>query len=271
MTAPIEQPPCDQLDLFDAENPQIAALRSDSYPEFMANCEKMKCGCCRIGTTNGGARPLVDCGNVRGRIAIIGDIPGKLDRQSNELFSGPRGQYLNGWIALANIPTRAVYKTTLVKCWPHDTIVDKKDPSQSLVKDRKASEGEIESCFPLLLKQLSYVKAHYIVFLGAAPAIACLGLRPTFKILDHCGSGIPLLLGGRQRALGLVIPAPNYFMCARDEVRLLQVSNTFRKIEAALRTSGMETKYPVTFDPLPEELFNLRKKPIFFERKGVRV
>ena len=267
MVCPIEQPLPQQLELFGSGSPQAEALESVTYADFLACCARMQCTCCRVGPTNAGAPPVIADGNIQGRIALVGEYPGRKEREMGMPFVGPAGNLLRNLLMHAQIPERAVYMAQLLKCRPFDEITDKIDPTRITLKDRKPSEEETSACFPLLLKQFSFSSAQYFVFLGATVAMACLGLKPTFKITDYTGFGVPLTLDGGRRALGLVAPHPSYFLNNKgDELRYGKTQDVLKNINAALLSRG---KVPMTFKLLPEELFLARKKPGYFERREV--
>ena len=267
MVCPIEQPLPAQLELFGSGGPQTEALEAPSYSDFLACCARMPGACCRVGPTNAGAPPVMCDGNVQGRIALVGEAPGRKERELGVPFVGPAGNLLRNLLLHAQIPERAVYMVNMLKCRPFDEITDKTDPTRITLKDRKPSEEETSACFPLLLKQLSFAAAQYFVFLGSTAAVACLGLKPTFKITDYTGYGVPLTLDGGRRALGLVAPHPSYFLHNKgDELRYGKTQDVLKNINAALLSRG---KVPMTFKLLPEELFLVRKKPSYFERREV--
>ena len=263
MVVPIEVPPSSQLELFTMDNPQQEALSAFDYERFLDATSAMECRCCGIGEKNCGAPPVVCDGNIRGKIMLIGEAPGRTEREKGIPFVGMAGTVLSTMLLDARIPDHAVYKCNVLKCRPFDEIRNKENITQVNLKDRKPSEDEVAACFPLLRKQISFTLASYYIFLGGTAATACLGLRPAFKVLDHIGFGLPLVVGGRK-ALGLTLPHPSYFLHnKRDDVRYQRAVDVFRSVRIAIESRGAR---PIVFTPIPELEFLSRHKPAFYER-----
>jgi uracil-DNA glycosylase family 4 len=127
----------------------MAAGRYSSFRELLRDS-----GCTRCTLSEGRKTIVVDRGNPSGGIVLIGEGPGEEEDLRGKAFVGRSGRLLDRLLAEAGIDSnRDLLITNVVKCRPP--------------KNRAPRPGEAGACFPFLRKQLSLVRPHAIILLGA--------------------------------------------------------------------------------------------------------
>ncbi|MGB9609278.1 MAG: uracil-DNA glycosylase family protein [Patescibacteria group bacterium] len=92
-------------------------------------------------------------GNLKAKILIIGEAPGKEEDKQGRPFCGRAGKFLDELLKIANLKRQEVFITNVVKCRPP--------------KNRRPKKEEIEKCRPWLVEQIKILKPKLIITLGA--------------------------------------------------------------------------------------------------------
>ncbi|RLG16093.1 uracil-DNA glycosylase [Candidatus Pacearchaeota archaeon] len=95
---------------------------------------------------------VVGEGNIKAKIMLIGQNPGKEEDKTGRPFVGKSGKYLNKVLSKNKIKREEIYITSVVKC---------KTPN-----NRKPTQKEIEFFMPFLIKQIKLIKPKIIVLMG---------------------------------------------------------------------------------------------------------
>src|SRR3954451_7913376 len=107
-------------------------------------------------------------GSPKARVMLVGEQPGDQEDQTGKPFVGPAGRVLDAALEKAGVDRSDVYVTNAVKhfSWlPRGKRRIHKTPTQS----------EIAACFDWLEAEISLLRPHVIVCLGATAAKALLG------------------------------------------------------------------------------------------------
>ncbi len=111
-------------------------------------------------------------GNPQAEIMFIGEGPGAEEDRQGRPFVGAAGQLLDRILAAAGWQRNEVYIANIVKCRPPG--------------NRQPQRDEIETCFPLLQKQVELIDPRIIVCLGAVASKAL--INPDFSITRERGN-----------------------------------------------------------------------------------
>lgn len=129
-----------------------AILSAETYPEFAEALRASNCQLCEL--CKGRTQIVVDRGDYRAKIMVIGEAPGRNEDLQGKAFIGRGGQLFDKIMASVGIDTN---RDTLIcnvnKCRPPD--------------NRAPRPEEAEACRPYLMKQIALVKPSVILLLGA--------------------------------------------------------------------------------------------------------
>lgn len=114
--------------------------------EELGNCKR--CALCK--TRN---KIVFGDGNPKAKLFFVGEGPGRDEDEQGIPFVGRAGQLLTKIIEAMKLKREDVYIANIVKCRPPD--------------NRVPLPEETETCSPFLKAQISVVKPHIIVALGA--------------------------------------------------------------------------------------------------------
>jgi uracil-DNA glycosylase len=110
-------------------------------------------------------------GRAPARYMVIGQAPSLTDSNTEEMYLGPAGVKLRGWLREAGFAEEdfgtKVYMTAVTKCFPG------RNPGSS--KDRAPSRIERENCRPWLTAQIHLVSPKLVVLFGKMAIAAFLG------------------------------------------------------------------------------------------------
>lgn len=107
-------------------------------------------------------------GRASARLALVGEQPGDQEDRAGEPFVGPAGRVLADALDAAHIDASQVYLTNAVKHFRH-TVRGKRR-----IHEKPAVE-HIAACHPWLEAELSVVRPHVVVCLGATAGRSVLG------------------------------------------------------------------------------------------------
>jgi uracil-DNA glycosylase len=133
-----------------------AALAARSYDEFRDILRTSACDQCPA-LCGGRTNIVVDRGNPRSKLLIIGEAPGETEDRTGQAFVGRAGKVLDEVCASAGIDTnRDALIANVVKCRPPG--------------NRPPTDEEAANCKPYLLRQIAFQKPRAVVLLGATAA-----------------------------------------------------------------------------------------------------
>ena len=139
-----------QFDLFDTGSTDI--LSATTYEEFKKRLLESECTRCELSRT--GKNIVIDRGNPRSRIMVIGEAPGETEEKLGKAFVGRAGKLLDSIMDAVGLDTN---KDMLIA-----NIVKHRPP-----KNRVPRADEAEACMPYLKKQIELIKPRLIILLGA--------------------------------------------------------------------------------------------------------
>lgn len=128
-------------------------------------------------------------GRSAARIMLVGEQPGDQEDRMGEPFVGPAGRVLVDALEAANIDPSKVYLTNAVKHFRH-TVRGKRRIHV------KPAVAHITACHPWLEAELSVVRPHVVVCLGATAGRSILGRTVRIgaergRIIDPAEPGDP--------------------------------------------------------------------------------
>lgn len=265
MSCPIESSYRDLVGLF--PHPcQQPVLDSPDYRTMFQHSKEMVCSCCPLGRepVNINRPPVMESGTYMGRIFLIGEAPGQNERETGHAFIGKAGRLLHKMTCSkegAALPVEAIYLSNILKCRPTDKIHDVLSGRERL-EDRTPKKAEMDSCFPLLLKQISFARGIQIIgFIGGTSAKYCLGLNSKFTVLKNIGKGIPVRIGDRW-IYTVLLAHTSYLLQNKGD------KDTYAANRAVLwrmkRFLNRETEL-FEYTPLDRSLFSKDSTPTYFE------
>ena len=117
-------------------------------------------------------------GPRKAEVMLVGEQPGDAEDVAGHPFVGPAGKLLDTALEQAGIDRRQVYVTNVVKHF-------KWEPRGKRRIHAKPNTAEITACRPWLETEISLVKPHVLICLGATAAQALLG--KSFKVSKQRG------------------------------------------------------------------------------------
>ena len=105
-------------------------------------------------------KTVIGDGNIKSKLMIIGEAPGKEEDIQGKPFVGLAGQLLNKMLNAINIKREDVYITNVIPWRPPN--------------NRTPTDKEILDCLPFLHKQIEIINPKYILLLGATASKAIL-------------------------------------------------------------------------------------------------
>ncbi len=130
---------------------QAAAVKGGSATELLKNLYMAfhQCQACALCTTRN--RFVFGEGPANARLMFVGEYPTRIDEATGRPFMDPAGQLLNNMIKAMGLTRADVFITNAVKCAP---------------PERMPLSDELDTCAPLLERQIEAVNPQYIVALG---------------------------------------------------------------------------------------------------------
>lgn len=193
----------DNLRLEQADDPNI------TLQELQAQC--LECNRCAL---RQGARHVVfGEGNPRAKLVFVGEGPGAEEDRIGRPFVGAAGQLLDRILAAGGWSREEIYIANVVKCRPPG--------------NRPPRREEIDSCLPLLQKQLELIEPRIIVALGASAAKTLLA-DPALSITRE---------RGRWHQIGAYMLMPTFHPAAllRDPQKKKPVWKDIQQVMALYR------------------------------------
>lgn len=160
-----------QFDLFDQA--QNTVLGAKTYEEFRERF--LKTGCTQCPLHENRTHLVIDRGNPRSDILVIGEAPGENEDLQGKAFVGRAGQLLDKIMASIGLDThKDMIIINVVKCRPPD--------------NRAPIELEVKTCRPYLERQLELVKPKIILLLGATALKHMISDKKKFSMEQEAGT-----------------------------------------------------------------------------------
>jgi DNA polymerase len=125
-------------------------------------------------------------GATTARMMLVGEQPGDREDLEGKPFVGPAGRILDEGLQAARIDRSRVYVTNAVKHFRFTQRGKRR-------LHEKPNAQQVRACRPWLDSEVSVVKPHIIVLLGATAAQAVMG--PAFRVSKQRGEIMPSPLG----------------------------------------------------------------------------
>lgn len=133
---------------------------------------KEKVAACRACHLRGGCRGVViDRGNPRSLVMLVGEAPGESEDEQGRPFVGRAGQLLDELLGEVGFSEENTYITNVVKCRPPG--------------NRTPTDDEVRACVPYLRQQFLFIRPRIMVALGAVAARTL--IAPDFRITKEHG------------------------------------------------------------------------------------
>jgi uracil-DNA glycosylase len=117
-------------------------------------------------------------GLKRSDVMFVGETPGDREDVEGRPFVGPAGRLFDRAMEEAGIDRGSAYVTNVVKHFKYERVGKRRI-------HKKPNADEIMACRPWLDAELSVIKPHVLVLLGATAAKALLGA--SFKVTQQRG------------------------------------------------------------------------------------
>lgn len=109
-------------------------------------------------------------GNIKARVLLIGEAPGKDEIRLSRPFAGKAGRYLDEFLDIIGLAREDLFITNTIKY-----RLSKIDSSTGRVSNRPAARDEIVQNRPWLINEIDILKPKYLVTLGNVPLKAVTG------------------------------------------------------------------------------------------------
>ena len=157
-------------DLLDVQ--QNGLLAKGLYSEFKEALSGSFCTRCALSQNR--THIVVDRGNPRAKVMIIGEAPGQNEDLTGQAFVGRAGRLLDEMLHNLGFDTnRDALIVNVVKCRPPE--------------NRAPTPGEAEECLPFLKKQIELVNPGLIALLGATALKYLLPDNKDFPMASQAG------------------------------------------------------------------------------------
>lgn len=159
-----------QFDLFDDIRNKI--LGAKTYEVFKEELAKSNCDKCELSKSR--THIVVDRGNPKAKVLMIGEAPGENEDIQSKAFVGRAGQLLDAMMKDIGFNTNEESLIiNVVKCRPPE--------------NRAPSQKEAEACRPFLKKQIELVNPKIILLLGASALKHLILDRGEFSMGNEAG------------------------------------------------------------------------------------
>lgn len=160
-----------QFDLFDTQSTDV--LSASTYEEFKKSLQAFNCQKCPE-LCAGRRHIVVDRGNPRAPLMLIGEGPGENEDKEGKAFVGRAGQLLDKIMESIGLNTNSdMLIVNVVKCRPPE--------------NRAPKPQEADNCFPYLQRQFELVKPKVVVLLGATAARHFMKGQKSSNMKDRVG------------------------------------------------------------------------------------
>ena len=174
-----------QTDLSDETQKMI--LDTQTYEAFKKALGQSNCTRCPLSESR--TQIVVDRGNPKAKVLIIGEAPGRNEDAQGKAFVGRAGRLLDQLMKDIGFDTNEeALIINVVKCRPPD--------------NRAPKPNEVAACQPFLKKQIALVQPKYILLLGATALRHMMPDKKKFSMERETGNfidhpdypGIPIMV-----------------------------------------------------------------------------
>ncbi len=185
-----------------------APLPEDASPDYRA-LREMALACTRCRLAEGRRHVVFSDGNPSGRLMVVGEAPGAREDATGRPFVGQAGKLLDLMLASVGLSrSDSVYICNVLKCRPPG--------------NRNPLPDEIESCAPLLKRQIDLVAPEVLLAAGTFAARWLTGTnKPVGKLRGEVYSyqGVPLVVTYHPAAL---LRNPGWNRLGWEDLQLLR-------------------------------------------------
>ncbi|MGI6010725.1 MAG: uracil-DNA glycosylase [Ruminococcus sp.] len=136
----------------------------EELKNFVDHCTR--CGLCR-----GRKLPVMGRGDLKSKLMLIAEAPGRMENQQGIPFVGRSGEVLDELLESVSLTREEIYITNINKCHPPG--------------NRDPESGEQEACMPYLKYETALIRPKIMVCLGRIAAQRI--IRPDFRITREHG------------------------------------------------------------------------------------
>ena len=148
------------------------ARDATTYETFRVQLESSGCDLCPLSAAR--TRIVVDRGDPKARVLLVGEGPGAEEDRTGQAFVGRGGKLLDAMLEEAGIdPGRDILIANIVKCRPP--------------KNRPPTPEEAARCLPFLRRQIELVEPRLIGLFGATAVRTILGAGAAFRMSERVG------------------------------------------------------------------------------------
>ena len=153
---------------------QLFELQSNNSTQkltFYSSLEKLNqaCSSCdRCSLSQQRKRVVIGRGKIKPDIAVIGEVPGKLEDKAGQPFVGDSGKFLLKMLQAVRLDSN-VYFTNVVRCRPPE--------------NRKPTTEEIKACKAYLIDELRLIEPKIIICAGATAVAGLTGKKESITSL----------------------------------------------------------------------------------------
>ncbi|MBI4055234.1 MAG: uracil-DNA glycosylase [Elusimicrobia bacterium] len=160
-----------QFDLFDGKQNDI--LGAGTYEEFKRLLEGSRCALCALHASR--THIVVDRGNPKSKILMIGEGPGENEDLQGRAFVGRSGRLMDRLVAeeLGMDTNRDFLIANVIKCRPP--------------QNRTPEMQEAQACLPFLRKQVELMRPQVILLLGATALKHLVPEKKNFSMEKEAG------------------------------------------------------------------------------------
>jgi DNA polymerase len=210
-----------QFDLFG--DPFNRIFAATDYGSFKTMLQESDCRKCALGA--GRTSIVVDRGRPETGIVAIGEGPGEHEDREGRAFVGRAGKLLDQIMKQVGLDTEEhLLIANVIKCRPP--------------QNRAPSKEEAQTCLPFLKKQISLIRPHTILLLGAVAVRHLLREKQVISMQNEVGQFFTSLEYPGVEFVALYHPA----FLLRDPRRKPETIKHLEKIREHLKTAG---RWPV--------------------------
>lgn len=144
-----------------------------TYAEFKEALAHSNCQKCSLAASR--THIVVDRGNPKAKVLIIGEAPGENEDLEGKAFVGRSGRLLDALMKETGFDTNLdSLIVNVAKCRPPDNRAPKPD--------------EVAACFPFLTQQIAFVKPSIILLLGATALKHVIPSKRGFPMAKEVGN-----------------------------------------------------------------------------------
>lgn len=147
-------------------------LKASTYDSFRNQLHHFECSLCPLSANR--QCLVIDRGNAKSRIIVMGEAPGREEDKQGKPFVGRSGKLLDQLLIETGLnPEEDLLVLNAVKCRPPE--------------NRTPTTSEVETCRPFLLKQIRLLSPQWGLLLGATAVRALFPEKSKIPISQLAG------------------------------------------------------------------------------------